>query len=161
MLKYLITLKYLHCIIYIMNIHTNTNTPFKGIRTNEHKKPTKINEHDQEAKQLEFNLNNHLRSKYKSQERVSFILPPNNTKTSSAIETLILKDIEKRKGNTNWNTMSACDKWSKIKAYYVKHNLHINESLSKNLLLSGKLIVVYDKEKKEVSSINTLCTQQC
>lgn len=173
-LKYFHTLKCNITLLYKkhakMNIQANMSIIFSGVNSindtsnktaNKSPKRTTIKKQQyssengatQEAKQLEFNLNNHLRSKYKSQEKVSFIAPPTNINSSSAIESLISKDIEKRKTNCNWNTMSACEKWLKVKTYYNHTDLEFNESLSKKLLLSGKLNVIYDKDKKEISKI--------
>jgi hypothetical protein len=140
--------------VIFSNIH-NTSKPIAT-------KPVKgkLNKNEgiatQEAKQLEFNLNNHLKSKYKAQERVSFISPQAKVDTYTSIETLITQDIEKRKGNTNWNTMNICDKWAKVKEYYHQNNTKFNESSTKKLLLSGKLNVIYDKDKKQISEISHL-----
>ena len=105
-----------------------------------------------EAKTLEFNLNKHLRQKYKTTDKKSFI----NAKTDiECIDNMITNEISLNKQkHKSWNSLNTCDKWNLIKEFYLAKQFSFDEKLTKKQLLTEKLIIKYDKVNNKISSIN-------
>lgn len=124
--------------------------PKRARKTTSKQGPPQTPQIPREAKNLEHQLNQHLRSKYKADTRVSLATPH-----QLPIDDLIDKDIARRKAkNRTWNSMNACDKWSLVKEYYKATNEPFNERLTKQLLLSKQLDVTYDVDAACIKSIS-------
>lgn len=104
-----------------------------------------------EARTLEYQLNQHLRLKTKGNaQRVSITTPSAHT----SIDDLIDKDIANRRAKKkSWNSMSACDKWACVKEYYKNNKEPYDERVTKQMLLSKKLQVVYDSDEGCIKEI--------
>lgn len=108
-----------------------------------------------EAKTLEFNLNKHLRQKYKTTERKSFI----NTKSTDIeyIDNMINNEISVNKQkHKSWNALNTCDKWKLIKEFYAAKQHMYDEKITKKLLLTDKLTIKYDNVNNKILSINDI-----
>lgn len=108
-----------------------------------------------EAKTLEFNLNKHLRQKYKTTEKQSFT----NTKTHNVeyIDNMINNEISiNKQKHKSWSALNTCDKWKLIKDFYATKQHTYDEKLTKKLLLTDKLVIKYDKVNNKISSINDI-----
>lgn len=104
-----------------------------------------------EARTLEYQLNQHLRLKHKGNApRVSITTPS----PTQSIDDLIDKDIAIRRAKKkSWKSMSACDKWSCVKEYYKNNKEPYDERITKQMLLSKRLQVVYDSDEGCIKEI--------
>lgn len=144
-----------------MEITSLTDKLFDGIVKK--KKPVIMKDSDnmvsREAKTLEFQISKHLQDKYNKTERISFTSLSVSPQTTSIFDKLVDKEITiNRKKAKTWNTLNNCDKWKLVKEYFKKNKeLYTekvyNEKTIKQLLLSNKLDVVYDKDTNSIKEI--------
>lgn len=105
-----------------------------------------------DAKALEFQLNNHLRLRYKQQTRVTLHTPVNNT-----VEDISSFLSGQEKPKKTWNALPIYEKWKLVQAHTDDPALLRQY---KALLRQGKLSAVYDIEKNEIRDIQEVSTNK-
>ncbi len=112
---------------------------------------------DFEIKNLEFNLNKHLREKQKLRYKKVTISENNNMYNEAELSKCIDNEIFEKFKDKKWSSIPLYMKWNMIQQYLEDNHLDDKQkSKYKNKLSTNKLDVTYDHNEQKIVNVEIL-----